>query len=851
MKTVELPEHVEAERLAALRGMRVLDSASEPLFEHLARMASDVCGTPIALLSLVDEDRQWFKANVGLDGVTETPRHVAFCAHAIAGDALFEVPDAAQDERFHDNPLVVGEPGIRFYAGAPLVVEGGARIGTLCVIDHQARQLDARQAQALQQLARAATEALAMRRDLITRTLQAREAHVQALAESESRYRRMVEQQHDFISLARPNGRLIYANGAYRQLLARAPESMEGVSIYSMIAIADRPLVEARFARVLDGDGPIEAVNRNVAADGQVRWISWTNSLQHDEHGAPMVQSVGRDITDRRRAEAALHDSRKLLERTGRVAGVGGWQYDLRAGTVEWTAQTRLIHEVDPEFVPTLSAALAFYAPASRAAVQQAVNLAIVTGVGWDIEAQIVTAKGRPLWVRAVGEAEFEDGQAVRLVGAFQDITERKRMQARLTETTAQLNDLYDQAPCGYYSLDAQGRFIQANALTLAWLGLPADAVLGILGPLDFFSEGSRNLFRLMFPTFKAEGSMGPIEFELQGRDGTTRWVSVTASAIYDAQGHFLRSRSVMYDVTEVHQARAELHRLAAEQNAMLNNEVVGIVKLRGEQAIWQNGALGAMFGYGRDELHGQSAAVLFADAAEAQAAIDEARRALRSSGRHRAQWHLRRKDGSMIWVDASGSRLSREAGESMWVLADITQLKDYQTQVEHIAFHDALTSLPNRLLLADRLQQAVATAERSGRQVVVAYLDLDGFKAVNDEHGHEAGDRLLKKVARRLASCVRASDTVARLGGDEFVLLIAPVDTEGDWMPVLHRVIDAVRRPVMLPGRGEVSVSASVGVALYPQHGVQAGPLLACADAALYQSKRGGKNRISVFSPG
>jgi GAF domain-containing protein len=130
----------ESPRITRLRELMVLDSAPEPLFDSIVQLASEVCGAPIALVSLVDAERQWFKANVGLPGVNETPRDVAFCAHAIEDDALFEVPDAARDPRFRANPLVIGAPDIRFYAGAPLVLPGGERIGTLCVIDRQARR---------------------------------------------------------------------------------------------------------------------------------------------------------------------------------------------------------------------------------------------------------------------------------------------------------------------------------------------------------------------------------------------------------------------------------------------------------------------------------------------------------------------------------------------------------------------------------------------------------------------------------------------------------------------------------------------------------------------------------------
>jgi signal transduction histidine kinase len=163
MQLAELPA-TEIDRLAALYGLDILDSGPEEEFDALIKVASLVCGVPISLISLVDSERQWFKANLGLPGVSETPRDIAFCAHAILDDKLFEVPDAKLDMRFADNPLVTDAPDIRFYAGAPFVLSDGNRIGTLCVIDRQPRQLSATQREIVSNLAMAAAHAMEGRR---------------------------------------------------------------------------------------------------------------------------------------------------------------------------------------------------------------------------------------------------------------------------------------------------------------------------------------------------------------------------------------------------------------------------------------------------------------------------------------------------------------------------------------------------------------------------------------------------------------------------------------------------------------------------------------------------------------
>ena len=292
----------EKERLAALRDLLVLDSEPEQLFDDIARLASEVCGAPIALLSLVDAERQWFKANVGLPGVNETPRDVAFCAHAISDDAVLEVPDAMRDARFSDNPLVTGAPDIRFYAGAPLVLPQGERVGTLCVIDRQARRLDDVQTRMLQSLATMTCHALVMRRNLIEKSLAVRSEYERALSESETRYRAIVEEQSELVSLARADGQLVYANPAYARHFGYLPAEMVGRSLFDFVEPADRAAVRARAARVLETGETASGENRMVSADGIEKWVAWTNSRQHDARQLPLLHSVGRDISVEMRA---------------------------------------------------------------------------------------------------------------------------------------------------------------------------------------------------------------------------------------------------------------------------------------------------------------------------------------------------------------------------------------------------------------------------------------------------------------------------------------------------------------------------------------------------------------------
>ena len=474
-----LPPHDEDRRLARLRDLLVLDSEPEPVFDTLARMASEACGVPVALLSLIDAERQWFKANVGLPGVNETPRDVAFCDHAIRADEVFEVHDATVDPRFAANPLVTGAPDIRFYAGAPLVLAGGERVGTLCVIDRQQRSLSPAQRQQLQQLARVTVEALEMRRALIDKSLAVRSQHEQALADSERRHRAMLDAQSELVSQAASDGRLLYVNPAYARHFGRSVETILGSNLFDYVEASDREVVRERVAWVLSTGESLTGENRMATGSGDERWFAWTNTLQQDADGRPLLHSVGRDISARKRAEQALRASQAFLERTGRAAGVGGWELDLGSGNLVWSDQTRRLHDVGPEFQPTLDNAITFYPPQVRPRIEQAVQAGMAHGTPWDLELPLVTARGRALWVRTVGEVEFEGGRPARLVGAVQDITERVHAAHELQRQTAILRSVAEATPALVSVVDAALRYRFVNGAFERWHGLDRDQVLG------------------------------------------------------------------------------------------------------------------------------------------------------------------------------------------------------------------------------------------------------------------------------------------------------------------------------------------------------------------------------------
>jgi formate hydrogenlyase transcriptional activator len=301
----------EPERLEALRRYSILDTLPERNFDDLTSLVARICGTPMASVSLVDADRQWFKAKVGVEA-TETPRDLAFCAHAILQPDLLVVPDASTDSRFSDNPLVIGPPHIRFYAGAPLITPDGHALGTLCVIDPMPHELTAEQADALRALGRQVVALLELRR---TRT-----ALESALQKSEERWLAVFEKSAIGVALTDENNRFVAVNRAYEKMLGYTEEELRKLSFFDITPEEFRQPNRTLATDMWSGNRQqYELEKPYQRKDGNLIWVKLHASLVPGSGSVPRFGlALCEDITERKRVEEALRKSeewhRTLLE---------------------------------------------------------------------------------------------------------------------------------------------------------------------------------------------------------------------------------------------------------------------------------------------------------------------------------------------------------------------------------------------------------------------------------------------------------------------------------------------------------------------------------------------------------
>ncbi|MGE4416241.1 MAG: putative bifunctional diguanylate cyclase/phosphodiesterase [Marinobacterium sp.] len=350
----------------------------------------------------------------------------------------------------------------------------------------------------------------------------------------------------------------------------------------------------------------------------------------------------------------------------------------------------------------------------------------------------------------------------------------------------------------------------------------------------------------------KSQGTKSLIGQPLMVRGRCTGFIGISSMRHRDKFGSETVALLKLFAELLVSLRRRELHESQLRLSAsVFDNANEGIMITNPDGNIVSvNNAFTRTTGYDADEVVGRNPAFLNSDL-QGKHFHDSMWQALQRDGHWSGEVWNRHKAGELYAVLQKVNAFYDEAGRLQGyvaLLSDITTLKLQQKQLEQIAHFDPLTGLPNRTLLADRLQQAMAQANRHGTSIAVLFIDLDGFKAVNDTHSHAVGDQLLVQVARRMKRVMRDEDTLARLGGDEFVAVLQNLEHPDASTPVLERLLQAAAEPVQLDEL-ELAVSASIGVVFYPQQeSLDADQLQRQADQAMYQAKQAGKNRYHLF---
>lgn len=589
--------------------------------------------------------------------------------------------------------------------------------------------------------------------------------------------------------------------------------------------------------------------------------------------------------TEREQLEALLTSTR-ILEASQAIAKVGGVEMYVPTRQIYWTAETYRLHDTTPEdYTPSFDEGFSLYLPSSRERVEQALRHAMATGEVFDIEVEKYTFKGRKIDLRTTCTAHHEDGKLVRLTGIYQDITERKQAERRyqhhnrilemllaklpldevLSDIVSDVELLVPGSICSILLTDDSGTRLTHGAAP----NLPDFYINAINGAKIGPATGSCGTAAFLGERVVVEDTQTHPYWrdyrELAAQAGLR---ACWSQPIFSAQGKVLGTFAIYHRTPSSPQAEdlrlieseARLSALAIEQSHVETRlqlaasvftharEGIFITDLRGN-IIEVNQIFSDITGYSRAEVLGKNPR-LMKSGLHGQEFYATLWRDLEQKGYWHGELWNRHKNGKLYATMMTISAVQDSHGNTQSyvnLFTDITPIKEHQRQLEYIAHYDALTGLPNRVLLADRLKQAIAHSHRQNSALAVLYIDLDGFKAVNDQYGHDTGDQLLVSIAHRLKATLREGDTIARIGGDEFVVVMADLECINAYEIVLQRLLQEAAEPLML-NENLLQVSASIGATIYPQDAADADQLLRHADQAMYIAKQAGKNGYHLF---
>jgi diguanylate cyclase (GGDEF)-like protein/PAS domain S-box-containing protein len=464
------------------------------------------------------------------------------------------------------------------------------------------------------------------------------------------------------------------------------------------------------------------------------------------------------------------------------------------------------------------------------------------------------------VWVSKTGARRFiswsnagladSQGKIRHVIATGVDITEKRSAERALRDSEMRFRAIFMKAGIGVALRDVQGQYLDGNPSLCRMLGYQAKELLamnmrGVIHPDDLPAslEAEQRLI-------DGEREACVMEKRLLRKDGSIVFARTTVTLIRDVRRTPQYFLSMIQDVTESRRMEQALREAEDAYRALFENAVEGVFMARPDGVLTNvNQAMAHILGYSApDKLLAaakESGPELYVNPDAWLAFLECVRRAPVSN----YEMRLVRKDGRQIWASISARASQAPHGDAARIeglVEDITDRKISEFQLQRKATFDSLTNIPNRYLLHDRFEQMLAQAKRHGHTVTVLFIDLDGFKTINDEHGHHVGDLLLAEVAARLRTRVRRSDTLARLGGDEFTILLYDAPSKGNVARVAEQVIATISQSYY-PENLKCTIGASIGISMFPYDGDEPHELLRKADAAMYKAKeRGG--RCAVF---
>ncbi|WP_373187987.1 EAL domain-containing protein [Halopseudomonas sp.] len=831
----------EADRLESLKATALLDSLPEERFDRITRLAARIFDVPTCFLSLVDSERQWFKSRVGMDAC-ELGRDISFCGHAILEAQPLVVTDVFNDERFHDNPLVTGDPYIRFYAGAQVHDISGHCIGVLCLMDSKQRTFSDMERRNLRDFADLVEHEITnIRQEEYRRTQLLFSARMEAMLSTSPDIILVIDDQYRFV-ICNEHPDLL---GPRHQVIGRTIEQ-----------VLPADLARSMSERI-DGALTTDAL---IHHDYTITESGQSFEARFKKINANEVLVVVRNTTEQERKNSDLRRLSEVARQTTNgvlitdTQGLTVWINESFTKLTGWSSQDligkkpgELLQgkDTDPATVKVMAAALARHK-------------------GFNVDILNYSNKKVPYWVRIACNPLWGEGGELKGFIAIQSDINKERSDSELIRSSERmLRAVIDANSIGTWRLNLNTSELIINDKWATLLGYK----LRELTPIDRFTwerlthpDDLANCNILLNKHATGQIPAYEANTRMKHKNGSWVWINTRGrltSRTPDGKAEWVLGTH--FDVSAQIHAESSLNEQSMQMEAIVDNMLDGVISIDHKGIVLTfNKAAERIFGYSSAEVVGANLNMLMQsphrDHHDTYIANFTDQGIGNVLGRNRELEALH-KDGRVFPIELGLAQVER-LGELSFIgiVRDITGRKQGEEEIRRLAFYDILTGLPNRRLLQERLERIIANTEREHKYAALIFLDMDNFKNLNDSAGHSKGDLLLTQIGSRLSHCVREGDTVSRLGGDEFVIVLESLGQNEQSAAnraevVAEKILSELAREFDLDGL-PYSGSASVGVTIFNNSDTSIEDLLKQADMAMYKAKAAGRNASHFFDP-
>lgn len=685
-------------------------------------------------------------------------------------------------------------------------------------------------------------------------------------------YRLLVQSVVDYaIYMIKPDGTIANWNVGAQQIKGYLPEEIVGKNVAIFYSNAEQIKgVPAKNLALANSEGRLETEGWRYRKDGSAFWAHVVVDGIYAEDGVLIGFAViTRDCTQQ---QALLNQQREQQEKFRLlVAGVTDYaiyMLDIDGMVVNWNAGAERAKGYTADEIVGKHFST-FYSLQERMAYIPENNLQIAFRTGrFEDEGWRYRKDGSAFWAHVIIDAIHDDnGKLIGYTKITRDCTEQRELQRERRAEEEKFRLLVESVTdYAIYMLDPTGHVVNWNAGAQRAKGYTAQEILGQHFSLFYSAQERQN--KIPDVNLKIARTTG--RFEDQGwryrKDGSAFWAHVVIDAIHDESGKLVGYAKITRDVTERREyeqqilrardlAEAQSERMTAMSRFLdtIISSIPSCVLVEdavSREILLVNRKTEQLFGVEKNSMHGKKPhECLPPELSDYFNALADT--ALRNEGIHQSERQLLTASGERILHTRAATVRGGDARTQyvMLIVDDVTDQRAADARIHHMAHHDHLTSLPNRILFRQRLNDALRHDGLHERQTAALCLDLDNFKNVNDALGHQMGDELLRVIARRLRAVLREQDTLARIGGDEFAIVLPGLNHYQEASMVAQRLIDVVRPPVNVEGHN-LSVGMSVGIAFADAELSSPEQLLRCADMALYEAKRNGRNRYEYFTP-